>query len=252
MAFLDPVFNPLLQPLLNASPFWAIAILAFIISLIITLVYKFATNQQEMKRLKGEQKDFQKKIKELRSNPQEMMKVQKEAMSKNMEYMKHSFKATLITMLPILVIFSWMSAHLMYEPIYPGERFGITAELAEGVNGEVELQVDDGVELLSEAKQQINGAASWNLKSSCGEHFLTVKTNNDEQIKKVLITENLMYEEPVSQYENSEIELIQISYNKLKPAGNLSLLGWKPGWLGWYIIWSIVFSMGLRKLLKIY
>src|SRR3989344_1588773 len=163
MAFLDPVFNPLLQPLLNASPFWAIAILAFIISLIITLVYKFATNQQEMKRLKGEQKDFQKKIKELRSNPQEMMKVQKEAMSKNMEYMKHSFKATLITMLPILIIFSWMSAHLMYEPIFQNDRFSISADFTEGVFGEAELLVDDNLKLLSPNKQEIKDGLIWNL-----------------------------------------------------------------------------------------
>lgn len=252
MAFLDPVFNPLLQPLLNASPFWAIAILAFIISLIITLVYKFATNQEEMKRLKGEQKEYQKKMKELRSNPDQMMRVQKEAMAKNMEYMKHSFKATLITMLPILVIFSWMSAHLMYEPIYPEERFTVTAEFAEGIAGEAQLIADDGVEMLSDAKQLINGAVSWNLKSSEGNHFLTIKTKNDEQAKKVLITKDLVYEEPVSKYENSEIKQIQIGNKKLKPAGKLSLFGWEPGWLGWYILWSIVFSMGLRKVLKIY
>lgn len=252
MAFLDPVFNPLLQPLLNTSPFWAIAILAFVISLIITLVYKYATNQEEMKRLKEEQREYQKKMKELKSNPGEMMKVQKEAMAKNMEYMKHSFKATLITMLPILIIFGWMSAHLMYEPIYPNQRFIVTAEFADGVTGETQLLADEGVELLSDTKQPINGAVSWNLKSTSGNHFLTVKTKNDEQTKKVLITEDLMYEEPITSYENSEIKQIKINNNKLKPAGKLSLFGWEPGWLGWYILWSIVFSMGLRKVLKIY
>jgi len=252
MAFLDPVLNPILQPLLNTSPFWAIVILALVISLAITLVYKYATNQDEMKRLKLEQKEYQKRLKGLRSQPDEMMKVQKEAMKKNMDYMKHSFKATLITMLPILIIFGWMSAHLMYEPIYPGERFGITASFSEGLTGEAELIVDEGVELLSEPKQKINGAATWNLKSSSGEHFVTVKTNGDEQTKKVLITKELIYEEPISEYEHSDIEQIKINYKKLKPAPGVSLLGWKPGWLGWYIIFSVVFSLALRKILKIY
>ena len=32
----------------------------------------------------------------------------------------------------------------------------------------------------------------------------------------------------------------------------LNLFGWKLGWLGAYIIFSIVFSMGLRKILKIH
>jgi len=101
MAFLDPILNPVLLPLLNWSPFWGICLVAFIISLLITLAYKLFTNQNEVKRLKEEQKEFQKRIKELRQNPEEMMKVQKDAMKKNMEYMKHSFKPTLITMLPI-------------------------------------------------------------------------------------------------------------------------------------------------------
>jgi len=181
-----------------------------------------------------------------------MMKVQKEAMKKNMDYMKHSFKPTLITFLPIILIFGWMNAHLAFEPIYPGETFSVTALFGEGVTGETELMVDEGVELLSEAKQRINSDTTWNLKSNTGEHFLTVKVGKDEQTKKVLITKELMYEEPISIYQHSDIEKIQINYNKLKPAGTFSLFGWQPGWLGWYILFSIVFSMGLRKFLKIY
>src|SRR3989344_7673590 len=114
MAFLDPVFNPILQPLINTSPIVAIIVLSLVISLIIVLVYKFFTNQAEMKRLKEEQKEYQKKMKELRHNPEEMMKVQKEAMGKNIDYLKHSLKAMLITMLPVILIFGWMNDHLAY------------------------------------------------------------------------------------------------------------------------------------------
>ena len=252
MAFLDPVLNPVLQPLLNMSPFWGVVILAFVITLIITLAYKYLTNQSEMKRLKEEQKESQKRMKELRNNPEEMMKVQKAAMKKNMEYMKHSFKATLITFIPIILIFGWMNAHLAYEPIFPGERFSITAEFAEGVNGEAELLVDEGTELLNEAKQGISSNILWNLKSTAGEHFLTVKTGSEEQTKKVLITTDLMYEEPISVYEHSDIASIKINYNKLRPLGGMEIFGWQPGWLGLYIIFSIIFSVGLRKVLKIY
>ncbi len=253
MAFLDPIFNPVLLPLINFNPFWGIVILSFIISLLIVIIYKMVTDQNEMKRLKDEQKEYQKKLKALKSNPEEMMKVQKEAMKKNMDYMKHSFKPTLITFIPIILIFGWMNAHLVYEPIYPGETFSVTAMFEEGFTGEAELEGDEEIELISEVKQEIKeNQATWNLKSSKGEHFLTVKVGSDEQNKKVLITKDLVYEEPITSYQHSDIEQIKINYNKLKPAGNFSLFGWKPGWLGWYIIFSIVFSMGLRKLLKIY
>lgn len=253
MAILDPILNPIMQPLLNLSPFLGILILAFVISLLITLAYKYLTNQQEMKRLKDEQKEFQKKMKELRSNPEELLKIQKEAMSKNFEYMKQSFKPTLYTMLPILLIFGWMSAHLAYEPIFPNEKYGITAEFAEGVKGEAELVVDEGTQLSSEAAQAINGAVTWNLKSSAGKHDLTVKTKESEQIKEVLITTDLEYEPAVSEYSSSDIKSININYQKLKPLGSSNIPWVKEwGWLGIYLVLSIIFSIVLRKVLKIY
>ncbi|MBU0457119.1 MAG: EMC3/TMCO1 family protein [Nanoarchaeota archaeon] len=256
MSFLDPVLNPVFQPLLDISPILAIVVLAFLISLLITLVYKFMTNQDEMKRLKDQQKDFQKKMKELRSNPAEMMKVQKEAMKVNMEYMKHSFKPTLITMLPIVLIFGWMSAHLSFEPIYPGETYSITAFFKESISEPAELMVDESTELISKEKQNIgeDKSVSWNVKSDEGEHILTVKVGKNEQSKKVLITKELEYEEQVSTFQHSDIEKITIDYNKLKPLGKFTvpLFNWQPGWLGIYIIFSIIFSISMRKAMKLY
>jgi len=258
MAFLDPVFNPVLLPLINLNPFWGIVILSLSISLLIVVIYKLATDQKEMKRLKNEQKEYQKKLKSLKSDPAEMMKVQKEAMKQNLAYMKHSFKPTLITFIPIILIFGWMNAHLAFEPIYPGETYSITATFKEGITGEAKLEVDDNTELISESKQEITeNQATWNLKSEAGEHFLSVKIGdkeigNTEQTKKVLIADNFAYEEQITVFPHSDIEQIKINYNPLKPAGNFSLFGWRPGWLGWYIIFSIAFSIGLRKLLKVY
>jgi len=253
MSFLDPVLNPVLLPLLNKSPLLLIILVSLVISLIITVVYKLMTDQNEMKRLKEKQKDFQKRMKELRSNPEEMMKVQKEAMKSNMDYMKHSLKSTLITMLPIILIFSWMTGHLSFEPIYPGETYSVTATFAKGVTGDATLVPDSGTELSSEAQQEIsNGEVTWRMKSKEGEHTLVVKTGEVEQQKKVLITTDLKYEDQFSAFKNSDIEKITINYNKLKPLGDLSLFGWQPGWLAIYFISSIAFSLGLRKLLKVY
>jgi len=269
MSFLDPVLNPVFQPLLSISSFLAILVLALVISLLITLVYKYMTNQEEMKRLKDQQKDFQKRMKGLRSEPQEMMKVQKEAMKVNMEYMKHSFKPTLITMLPIILIFGWMNAHLAFEPINPADVYSVSAIFDEKLSGEAELVLDEGTEFavdqstgkISSSKQTISEDTRWYLKSTMGEHFLIVKFNDIEETKKVLITDEASYEEPLSTYD-SAIEKIRINYNKLKPLNdllsskgkkaNFSIFGWQPGWLGIYIVLSIIFSVGLRKVLKLH
>ena len=69
--------NPILGPLLNLPTLWAVIILSFLISLIITVVYKYTTNQDLMKQLKGEMKEFQREVKELKKEPDRAMTVQK-------------------------------------------------------------------------------------------------------------------------------------------------------------------------------
>ncbi len=254
MVFLDPILNPVFMSLMNKSPVLVILLLSLFISVLITLVYKYFTNQTEMKRLKEQQKEFSAKMKALKDRPEEMMQVQKEAMKVNMQYMKHSFKSTLITMLPIILIFGWMNGHFTSEPIYPLENYELVANFKEGISGTAQLVVDEKSTLLSSAEQNISdGKALWRLKSEEGEHFLTVKIGDDEQNKKVLITTELKTEEALTAYKNSDITSIQINYKKLKPLGaSFSLFGWYPGWLSLYIISSLVFSMALRKFLNIY
>ena len=258
MAFLDPVLDPVLMPVLNMSPFWGILIIALVISILISVVYKFMTDQKKMKALKEEQKEYQKRMKELKDQPDKMMSIQKEAMSKNMEYMKESFKPTLVTMLPIILIFAWMSGNLAYEPIYPDETFSITANFAEGIEGIATMVVDEGTSIhsSSSATQEIeDGQATWKLKSDEGEHILEVQVGEDIATKEVLITTELEYADAGEVYAHSDIENIQIDYNKLKPLGpdfTVPLFNWKPGWLGLYIILSLVFSISIRKLMKLY
>jgi len=259
MAFLDPVLDPVFQPLLNLSPFFAILIIALVISIIISVVYKFMTDQKKMKALKEEQKEFQKKMKDMKDQPDKVMAMQKDAMKKNMEYMKHSFKPTLVTMLPIILIFAWMSGNLAYEPIFPGETYTISATFLEEAEGlEAEIVVAEGTTLLetSDATQTIeDGQASWKLKSDEGSHILEFKVGDTIATKEVLITTELEYAEAIETYDHSDIESVQIEYNKLRPLGpsfTVPLFNWQPGWLGLYIVFSLVFSIGIRKAMGLY
>ena len=252
MVFLDSVLNPIFLPLININPFWGIFVFSLFLSVIITLVYKYFTNQVEMKKIKDAQKEFQKKIKEHRDKPEDMLRMQKEAMSANMDYMKHSLKAMLITFIPVILLFGWMNAHIAYEPIFPGETYSVTAILKDGVTGNVELSPDEGTQILNSAIQPAASTVTWSLKSTAGDHILTIKLGELQQSKKVLITTEFKYADLITAYAHSDIEQIKINNNELKPLGSLSLFGWHPGWLGVYIILSILFSIVLRKVMNVY
>jgi len=246
MAFLDPVLNPLLKlPIL-----WAIILLSFIIALIISVIYKYTTNQDLMKRLKEEMKEFQKQMKELRQDPQKMMAVQKKAMETNMKYMMQSMKSTLFTFIPIIIIFGWMNAHLAYEPIKPGQDFTTTVNFNEGVKGNIELVVPEGIGIQGDAAKEItDNKVSWLLQGEEGEYLLEYKMDGSSYTRDVLITNENNYKAPIKKISDGKINTIEIGNNKMKV---VNLFGWKIGWLGSYIILSIIFSMALRKLMKLH
>ena len=95
--FLDYILDPILSPLLNLPPFWAMLILSLIISVIITIIYKYTTDQKELKVIKEKQKKLQKQIKASSKEPEKVAKLNKELMSLSGSQMKQSFSSMIWT-----------------------------------------------------------------------------------------------------------------------------------------------------------
>ena len=88
----------------------SIVVLSFLVTLFITVVTYYMTDRVRMKELKEKQKRLRKEIKQHRDNPQKMMELNKQMMEDMPEQLKHSFKPMLITMIPILIVFTWLRA----------------------------------------------------------------------------------------------------------------------------------------------
>ena len=58
-----------------------------------------------------------------------------------------------------------------------------------------------------------------------------------------------MYKEPIKRIKGEVIKSIEIGN---APKKLLNLFGWEIGWLGTYIIFSIMFSLVIRKIIKVY
>ncbi len=246
----ESLLNPVLNPLLDLQPWLAIAIIAFMISIFITLVYRYTTNQKLMKKLKEGMKAHQKEMKENRSNPRKMMEIQKRAMEKNMQYMMQSFKPMLFYFLPLIIVFGWLNAHFGYLPIEPYDIFTTTATFNRGVAGEVTLTAPENIEIIDEKTQPIvDEKAEWRLNGMPGEYRLDYTLDSKSFDREVLITEEKSYKQPVVRVKDEQFKELRINNKQLKV---LNLFGWKIGWLGTYIIFSVVFSVGTRKILKVY
>ncbi len=246
MSFLDPFLNNIFGFMLNWQPVYAIILLSFVISLVIVVIYKLMTNQKEMKQLKDDLSAHQKKMKELKHDPEKMMQVQKEAMSTNMKYMTKSMKPTFITFIPIILIFGWMQAHFAYEPLMPAQQFDLIVALEKAVEGNVSIHVPEGLQVIGETNKAIaEHSATFQLKGEEGEYFATLASNGQEVDKKIVITTERNYAQVLETYKSEVFKSIQLGNQTLK-------VFWKLSWLWVYIISAILFSIVLRKLMKVY
>lgn len=252
MSFVDPVFNWLL----NFKPIIAIVIISVIFGLVTTLVYKFASNQKKIKELKDKQKDLQKKIKQIpKTEPEKIMKLNSEMMKISGPMMKETFKPTLWTLIPSLLMLTWMATNLAFAPINAGTTFNVTAEFNEGVTGNISMIIEpEGIEYLNGATQQISyeDNAVWNLKSiKQGTYNLIIKFRDTEVNKELLITDKWDYIEPELSVKEQGLKSIVVEHKTIRPFNGVPIIG-GLNWLWSYIILTMIFTIVLRKLMKIY
>lgn len=101
------VFDPTAGALLNMNLTFGMLILVFVISLITTLVQKYATDQKTIRELKAQQKELSKKMKEFGHDLEKQRAIQKEMGPLTMALMKHSMRPLMFTGIPFILLFRW-------------------------------------------------------------------------------------------------------------------------------------------------
>lgn len=178
------------------------------------------------------------------------MQVQKQSMQTNMKYMMHSMKSTLYSIIPIIVIFSWMNANFAFEPIVPGQEFTTTVIVGKNFDDQIELSVPYGITISGDVIKEVKDSeVKWILSGEEGEYLLEYIINGNKYNKEVLITEENRYRDPIKKVNDGVVKSIEIDHKEKKL---INLFGWKIGWLGTYIIFSIIFSILVRKIIKVY
>ncbi len=108
---LDNIFNPVFGPVMKLPEPFALMVISFILTLITTLIYKYATDQELMKSMKEEMKLLKEESKKFREDPKKMMEINKQMWEKSMKQMSQSWKPMLFTFIPVIFIFSWLRAY---------------------------------------------------------------------------------------------------------------------------------------------
>jgi uncharacterized membrane protein (DUF106 family) len=243
--------SPVLDPLLRLPPLVVLIIISFLITLIVTIVYKLMTDQKKMKEMKEQIKDYQKKMKETKDT-KKMLDIQKKAMDVNMQYMMQSMRPTLITFIPLIFVFAWLNTSMGYYPLQPNTNFNVTVYFNQGVEGPVFLTSTPSLETKNSEVNINNGQAVWFLKGEEGDYLLEFKFHNETYQKDILITKERQYKDPILLLKKSSAQKIVVGNKAVHPFGKYHLFSWYPGWLGTYILLSLLFSFLVRKIMNVY
>lgn len=101
------ILDPSAGALLNWNLTIGMLILVFIISLFITLLQKYATDQEEMRRIKKEQKELQEEMKKYKEHPEKLMSLQKKQFEFMGPMMKLSMRPMVFSGIPLILFFRW-------------------------------------------------------------------------------------------------------------------------------------------------
>ena len=101
------VLDPSAGALLKLNLVLGMLLVVFVITLITTLIQKYATDQKALKELKQEQKILQEEMKKYKDNPAKISELSK----KQLEFIPKTFKLTsrsaLFTGVPFILLFRW-------------------------------------------------------------------------------------------------------------------------------------------------
>lgn len=101
------ILDPSAGWFLNWDVFWGMTILILIITIFMTVVQKYATDQETLKEMKKEQKALNDEMKKFKDNPEKVMQMQKESMKFVMPMMKLSMRGMIYTGIPLILMFRW-------------------------------------------------------------------------------------------------------------------------------------------------
>jgi uncharacterized membrane protein (DUF106 family) len=103
------LLDPSVGNLLNWNLYLGMFSVIFFFVLATTLIQKYTTDQEALKKIRDEQKAMQQEAKEARSNPEKMAEITKKQMESFQKTMEITMGSILYTFIPFILFFRWFS-----------------------------------------------------------------------------------------------------------------------------------------------
>ncbi len=243
----------------NTMSFFIIFLASLVLSLLVVFVYKFTTNQDEMKKIKDEMKRLQVEIKNNKGDQKKVLELNSELLKLNSEYMHKSLKTSFYTFIPAMLILWFLYSFVVAMPVYPSADFSITvtfnktfnntpvSSLISNTNFSDAVVFPENFKLLAVKVKKNSVDYLFSAPSVEGEYNFSFNFLGDSFSKKVVVSKSRV---KVKYSENYNGVVKNIKVNDI-----LFKLPFWPYYLSWlwvYILLSVPLNSFFRKLFNIH
>lgn len=107
------ILDPTVGNLLNWNVAIGMLITVGFLSLAMTFVQKYGTDQEALRQIKKEQKEMQEEMKKYKDDPGKILEFNKRQMEKIPETMKISMRPLMYTIIPFILFFRWFQDYFL-------------------------------------------------------------------------------------------------------------------------------------------
>ena len=98
----------MIKETIGSYPEISIVVISILVTLIMTMITKYFTDQNRMAELKKIQEACKIKLKDKNLKPEDMSKINSEMLECSLQLTKHSMKPLLFTIIPLILLIGWL------------------------------------------------------------------------------------------------------------------------------------------------
>ena len=187
LSIIGAIIDIVLLPFKSFNPLFGFSFIAVLSGLLAVVIFKYISNQKELKRIMGQIKLYFLEIYIYRDSLSQIISSQIKILKNNFAYVKYALIAALPIMCTVLLILSQVNLIYSIEPINTDEVFTIGVKLEPNTNqnpDDITLSLPDDLELITEFGFFLSetNEIEWQLKAK-HPGLYTIMINIDENIK---------------------------------------------------------------------
>lgn len=267
-AIMTAIFDALLRPFSGVSPWYGIAVVSLLTSVVMLFVFRYTSNQRAIRQAKDRIRAHLLEVRLYRDDVGVLLRAQKDILLNNLRYLGHSLVPLAAMIVPVVLILVQLNAHYGYRPLQPGESVILAATFRPGADLDAEsprLVVPDGLRVETPALHiPALAEVDWRIGAERPDRYTVRIAVGGQQFEKEVVVSRSGTRVSPRRVGSGLLDAMTNPGEKPLPPGSplrviavqhepaaLPLLRWNVHWLVAFFVLSIGFGFALKGVFRV-